>query len=163
MNAKQTVMVLQGDVELEALSNTACPWYDPDSREREIQFREGYMIERISWEKGIQDCIYQVKGRTFTDLSFTKGETLAEYPGNDEIRRHADGTKFWFSYSSIPTFDEGDWLWDHIHHLAVYWDGDEVVLISCRHGAKIPRIKIYVGLEKSHAAFDRWLALLKKA
>ena len=56
MNEKQTVMVLQGDVELETLSNTAFPWYDPDSKEREIQFREAYVIERNDWDKGIQGC-----------------------------------------------------------------------------------------------------------
>ena len=163
MNEKQTVMVLQGDVELETLSNTTYPWYDPDSREREIQFREGYSIERIHWDEGIQDCVYQINGRIFTDLSFAKGETLAEYPDHYEIRRHADGTKFLFFYSSIPTFDEGDWLWDHISHLVVYYDGNEVILISCRHGAKIPRIKVYIGLEKSNSNFDRWLTLLKNA
>lgn len=101
-------MVLQGDVELETLSNTAFPWYDPDSKEREIQFREAYVIERNDWDKGIQGCVYQINGREFTDLSFAKGKTLAEYPDRYEIRQHMDGTKFLFYYSSIPTFDDAD-------------------------------------------------------
>lgn len=163
MNVKQTVIVVQGNVQLDKMSDTSYPWYDPDSREREIQFREAHVIERIDWDKGIQDCVYQIGGRKFTDLSFTKGETLAECPDRYEIRKHIDGTKFLFHYSSIPTFDDADWLWDHMNHLAVYYDGDEVVLIVCRHGTKIPRIKIYVGLEKSNSNFDRWLTILKNS
>lgn len=52
------------------------------------------MIERHIWDKGIQGCIYQVQGREFTDLSFVKGKTLAEFPDNYEIRERTDGTKF---------------------------------------------------------------------
>ena len=74
-----------------------------------------------------------------------------------------DGTKFLFYYSSIPTFDDADWLWDHIGHLVVYYDGGEVVLISCRHGAKLPSIKVYIGWDKSNSNFARWLTLLKNA
>lgn len=163
MSVKQPVIVSQGNVQLESLVSTAYPWYDPDSKEREIQFHEAYVIERNDWDKGIQGCVYQINGREFTDLSFAKGKTLAEYPDRYEIRQHMDGTKFLFYYSSIPTFDDADWLWDHIGHLVVYYDGNEVVLISCRHGAKIPRIKVYIGLEKSNSNFDRWLTLLKNA
>lgn len=161
MDAEQKVNVIQGDVERKALKDTAHPWYDSDTKEREIKFREAYIIERNDWDKGIVDCIYQIKGRTFTDLSFARGETLARYPDLWELRQHMDGTKFLFNYSRIPTFDESDWIWDNTSYLVVYWDGDEAVLISCRHGVKIPRIKIYIGLEKSNPNFDRWLAILK--
>ena len=163
MDAKQAVIVLQGNVQLNAKPNTTYSWFGPVSMDRELKFREAYEIERNDWNNGIQGCIYQVKGREFTDLSFVKGKTLEEYPDDYEIREHMDGTKFLFSYSSIPTFDYADRLWDSTSHIAVYEMGNEVVLLSCRHGAKIPRIKIYVGLEKSIPSFDRWLSVLKEA
>lgn len=163
MDAKRTVIVLQGNVQLNAVPNTTYSWYGPVSMDRELKFREAYEIERNDWNNGIQGCIYQVQGREFTDLSFTKGNTLAEFPDDYEIREHVDGTKFLFSHSSIPTFDYADRLWDSIRHIAVYEIENEVVLLSCRHGAKIPRIEIYVGLEKSIPSFDRWLSVLKEA
>ena len=180
MDAKRTVIVLQGNVQLNAVPNTTYSWYGPVSMDRELKFptyswygpvsmdrelkfREAYEIERNDWNNGIQGCIYQVKGQEFTDLSFVKGKTLAEYPDDYEIREHMDGTKFLFSYSSIPTFDYTDRLWASTSYIAIYEIENEVVLLSCRHGAKIPRIEIYIGLEKSVPSFDRWLYVLKES
>lgn len=163
MDAEQSVIVLQGNVQLNTKPNATYSWYGPVSMDRELKFREAYVIERNNWDKGIQGCIYQVKGREFTDLSFVKGKTLAEYPDDYEIREHMDGTKFIFSYSSIPTFDYTDRLWASTSYIAIYEIENEVVLLTCRHGAKIPRIEIYIGLEKSVPSFDRWLRVLKEA
>ena len=163
MDAEQSVIVLQGNVQLNTKPNATYSWYGPVSMDRELKFREAYVIERNNWDKGIQGCIYQVKGREFTDLSFVKGKTLAEYPDDYEIREHMDGTKFIFSYSSIPTFDYTDRLWASTSYIAIYEIENEVVLLSCRHGAKIPRIEIYIGLEKSVPSFDRWLYVLKES
>lgn len=163
MDAKQAVIVLQGNVQLNAKPNNTYSWFGPVSMDRELKFREAYEIERNDWNNGIQGCIYQVKGREFTDLSFVKGKTLAEYPDDYEIREHMDGTKFLFSYSSIPTFDYADRLWDSTSYTAIYEIENEVVLLSCRHGAKIPRIEIYIGLEKSVPNFSKWLTTLENA
>ena len=48
-----------------------------------------------------------------------KGKTLLEHLDYNEIRIHADRTKFFFPYESLPTFDPGDRDWDSMCHIAV--------------------------------------------
>ena len=60
MDAKQAVIVLQGNVQLNAKPNTTYSWFGPVFMDRELKFREAYEIERDDWNNGIQGCIYQV-------------------------------------------------------------------------------------------------------
>ena len=82
-------------------------------------------------------------------------EGLSE--NNDTIRH---GTKFLFEGSSSPTFDLEDRLWSGVSKTVAYRDGGGVHLIHCMHGYQIPRIFIFLELEKSIPSFDEWMKQL---
>ena len=152
------VQVIMGNERATLLDNSSFRFAGLVSEDRELCFREAYEIERVDWGKGIQGCVYRVGSREFEDLSCMKGETIRKLEIPDyELRLHADGTRFLFQYEDIPTFDSSDREWDSTFNMCVYRDGETVVVIRCSHGYKIPRIRIFIGLEKSVEKFTRAL------
>ena len=154
------VVVLSGKAEVKVISKPVYKWEGKTGEDRELVFRSAYVIAPPGLGEGVSSVAFRVHTREFCDLSFLKGETVQKYPGNKEIRRYADGTPFMFSYERIPTFDSGDREWDSACHLAVYADADGINMIHCRHGYKVPRIEVYIGLVKSIPAFTEWLERL---
>lgn len=160
MTEKKGILILSGNAVVNALSKPVYLWAGKFDEDRELIFSKAYEIEPNHYGEGISNVTFRVHSRKFKDLSFLNGKTLQEYPDHNEIRRHADGTKFYFSYESIPTFDSGDREWDSMSHLAVYADDEGINMIHCRHGYAIPKIKVYIGLKKSIPAFNLWLERL---
>lgn len=160
MTEKKDILIMSGNAMVNALSEPVYQWAGRLDEDRELVFSKAYEIAPTHYGEGISDVVFRVHSREFKDLSFLYGETLQEYPNHNEIRRHADGTKFYFSYESIPTFDSGDREWDSMSHIAVYADDEGINMIHCRHGYAIPRIKVYIGLKKSIPAFNLWLERL---
>lgn len=158
---EEELALVRGNVEVKPVEDAGYRWPGPVSQDCMLKFRKAYVLEGRDSGNGIKNCVYRIHGRELTDLSFLYGDTLANYPDNYEIRMHADGTKFLFSYTSIPTFDFGDRLWSGVAHTAVYCDEEGVNLLHSLHGARIPRIEIYIGLTRSIPAFDAWLKLLR--
>ena len=157
MNSSKDVVIVNGKGIVSVIRKPVYRWSGRISEDRELVFKRAYEIAPPRVGEGISDLVFQVHDREFEDLSFLKGETLQEFSDGYEIRRHADGTKFLFSYSSVPTFDSGDREWDSISHIVVYADDAGINMIHCRHGYAIPRIKVYVGLMKTVPAFTTWL------
>lgn len=160
MPDNQDIVILSGEATVTSLSKPSYQWAGRINEDRELIFKHAYKIERRSWDRGIENCFYRVHNREFKDLSCMSGDTLQKFPDDYEIREHADGTKFMFSYGSIPTFDSADREWDSMCHTAVYCDDYGINMIRCRHGYKIPHIEIYLGLIKSIPGFSAWLKLL---
>ena len=102
--------------------------------ERDLVFKKAYEIASTHLREGISNLAFRVYNREFKDLSFLEGEILQEYPDRHEIRKHADGTKFMFLYSGVPTFDFEDRVWDSMVHIAVYADAYGINMIHCSHG-----------------------------
>lgn len=155
------LVLVCGKAAIKPLDDTSYRWEGPVNQGCTLKFRRAYALEELSPGNGIKDCVYQIHGRKFTDLSFLHGDTLEKYPDNYQIRKHEDGTKFLFSYTSIPTFDLEDRLWDGVAHTAVYCDDEGFNLLHSRHGASISKIEIYIGLIRSIPVFDEWLKLLR--
>lgn len=160
MFGKKDIRVLSGYGLVKTLSRPVCLWPGKRDEDRELVFKRAYEIKPKYPKEEISDLTFRVHSREFRDLSFLDGETLQKYPDENEIRRHADGTKFCFSYESIPTFDFGDRKWDSARHIVVYADDDGIHMIRCHHGYAIPGIEVYIGLQKSVPAFDVWLERL---
>lgn len=152
MFGKKKVEILRGNVRLSKLEKTTYRWSGPISEDNQLYFKSAYILEPLNAEKGIEDCVFRVRGRKFTDLSFLEGETLSEVSEDDQIRKHKDGTLFWFSYATIPTFDSCDRIWHSVSHTVVYSDRAGYHMIHCSHGYKVPRIEVYIGLIKSASA-----------
>ena len=142
MSERPDIIITTGAVKIKTLEDTKYLWYGSKDDDRELQFQKAYMIERTNWNEGIRNCGYRVHEREFTDLSF------------------ANGTRFLYRLSYIPTFDSDDRDWDGYSRTVVYRDSEGVNIIHCRHGYLIPRIECYIGLTKSTPAFDEWLKLL---
>ena len=159
----EDVVIIQGNVIVKEISKPIFEWSGKADDDRELVFNRAYEIAPPYLGEGISNMVFRVHNREFKDLSFLNGETLQEYPHHNEIRKHADGTKFMFSYNNIPTFDSGDREWDSAVHITVYADESGINLIHCRHGYKVPRIKVYIGLQKSIPAFTEWLEKLENA
>lgn len=153
--------LVRGKVAIKLLDDTSYRWMGPVNQDCTLKFRQAYALEELGSGNGIKDCVYRIHGREFTDLSFLYGDTLEKYPDNYQIRKHEDGTKFLFAYTSIPTFDFEDRLWDGVAHTAVYCDDEGVNLLHSRHGTLISKIEIYIGLTRSISIFDEWLKLLR--
>ena len=159
----EDLVLLSGqDVALRSLEKTTYtdfPVYNGQSIE--LTFGRAYALYRINWDYGISDCTYSIHGREFKDLSFGIGETVEKIDDNDSIghslRIYPDGKKFIFAFEEIPTFDSGDRVWDSVRHVALYCDDKGVNLIHCQHGYQIPRIEIYIGLNKIAPGFSKWL------
>ena len=154
------VKVFSDKVSIKKMENTKFQWRGEYGDDLELIFEQAFCISPIDRNKGINDCIFTIHDRRFTDLSFLNGKTINEYPDDYEIREHDDGTKFLFSFVDIPTFDSEDRVWDSMDHLAVYCDDTDIVLIQCKHGYEIPRINIYIGLKRSVPVFTEWLKLM---
>lgn len=154
------VIVLSEHEKVEEQKRTTYLWPGSYKQDHELVFRRAYEIAHIEFGTPLKNCRYRVNEREFVDLSFLKGETIEEYEGYSEIRRHKDGTLFLFSYEDIPTFDSEDRDWDGMSHCAVYCDEKGVNLIRCRHGYFAARINIYIGLKKAFPDFMQWLERL---
>lgn len=156
LDLKQDAQILQGDADMALLDKAEFHWLE---YRNVLSFEKAYRINRKSYDTGIRDCIYIIRGRMFTDLSCMKGETIMkiedEKSKNDvyELRAYPDGGKFIFYVGTKPIFDSGDREWDHYSAVAVYADEQGVNLIHCTHGYKIPRIDIYLGLKKAGPFF----------
>ena len=160
---RRNVVVLSGTAELNELPNPACEWSGRIDEDRTLVFTNAYSIERKDWSHGIENCVYRVHDREFTDLSCMSGKTLQKYSDGSELREHEDGTVFLFSRGSIPTFDSGDREWDSMSLTALCCDSEGVTLIRCCRGYKIPKITIYTGLRKTTREFTEWLNRLPAA
>ncbi len=156
---EQDVRILEGDENVERIDNTVFLWFQAGSKRNILEFQKAFQIRYRNYDAGIRDCTYIVRGRTFTDLSCMKGETVVEIDDKKdkddvyEVRAYSDGRKFIFHGSTKPTFDFADREWDHYGDLAVYADEQGVNLIHCSYGYKIPRIDIYLGLKKAGPFF----------
>ena len=127
----------------------------------QFEFAEIYQIEHTN-HGGIQDCVWKVNGRIFTDLSCLQGDLIKDFTTdrNDclyRLKKYSDGTKFLFYREEIPTFDDGDREWDSMKYRAVYCDNRGVNLIHCHEGYRLARINICVGMKKVSKEFFRWL------
>lgn len=167
MDSKRDIQILQGDVNVKMLDKTDFLWFQTDDKRNILVFEKAFEISYENSDKGIRDCTYMVRGRTFTDLSCMKGETIKEIEGKEhtddvyEVRAYPDGGRFIYHSIIKPTFDSGDREWDHYGALAVYADEQGINLIHCSYGYKIPRIKIYLGLKKAGPFFAPILEYLQ--
>lgn len=152
------VAVLSGNVTLGEISWTTFHWEGEYRKDHGLVFAHAYTIEHCN--EGINNCVYTVHGRKFTDLSFVQGKTIQQFSEGHEIREHEDGTRFLFVYKELPTFDSGDRVWGSTEHIAVYSDKYGINLIRCEHGYAIPRIYIYVGLTNIPPVFEEWVKIL---
>ena len=160
--SEDVVLPLGQNIALKSIEKTTYTDFTmSDGQTVELTFDRAYEIEHINWDYGIRDCTYLIHGREFKDLSFCRGETVEEIDDNDSmghsLRIYPDGKKFIFAFKEIPTFDSGDRVWDSVRHVAIYCDDEGVNLIHCQHGYQIPRIKIYIGLNKIAPEFSKWL------
>lgn len=161
MISSKDIEVFSGNVVIEQIDKPVFNWEGQFDDDRELLFKSAYEIAHSCIEEGISNLTFRVHHRFFQNLSFLEGEILQEFPRGYGIRRHADGTKFLFSYKEIPTFDSGDREWDSMRHIAVYADEMGINLIHCSHGYAVPRIQVYIGLVKSIPAFNEWLEMLR--
>lgn len=161
-----SVTILSGEnVKLNVSENKSYAWSDPVNKTIPLEFSEVYEITHIDWSRGIQDCVWQLHGRIFTDLSCLKGKTIKEFPVKRKdyyysLKHYSDGKKFLFYSEEVPTFDSGDREWDSMKYRAVYCDEHGVNLIHCHEGYKLGRFNICVGLKKAGADFFIWLAYI---
>lgn len=163
MGEASVVIVSGKNVVLDPVEETTFIWREPNFKPNmTLEFSKAYEIRRIDWNEGIHDCVWQLNGRTFTDMSCLKGKTIKKfYTGRDDysyhLRQYEDGKKFLLYYEEIPTFDSGDREWDSMKLRALFCDDYGVNLVHCHEGYKLPSIKIRVGLKKASAEFLRWL------
>lgn len=154
------VLIVQGDEVICTPKAGTFRWTGPYNADCELRFKRAFVLDRKNWNVGISECVYRVRNREFKDLSFAKGTTLRTFPDGSQLRVHEDGTKFLFEGSSSPTFDLEDRLWSGVSKTVAYQDGGGVHLIHCMHGYQIPRIFIFLELEKSIPSFDEWMKQL---
>jgi|GEM_PF-2994407 len=155
------VKILSGDVVLSQLEVATCLWQEPSRKRYDLEFAQAFEIEHKDWDKGIQGCEYLVGNKKFVDIDFLDGKTLKtffdEYGDGLKLKTFSDGRKFLYRYEEVPTFDSDDRVWDSIDEFGVFYDGEGVNMINCRHGYRIPRINIYLRLRKADRDFLRWL------
>lgn len=151
-----SVKVLSGDVVLNRLEDTVCHWEEPRNKRYKLIFEQAFEIERKDWDKSLQDCDYEVCGRKFHDIDFLDGTTLKTFYDDDgdglKLKTFSDGKKFLYRYEEVPTFDSDDRVWDSIDEFGLFYS-DGVHMINCRHGYRIPRIVIYLNLQKADRDF----------
>lgn len=133
---------------------------------RNLEFERAYELEgSFLDDRNIENCVYRVNGREFTDLSFVKGTLLENLKGNGkngvELMQYEDGTKFLLFHYDVPTFDIYDREYDGNCLAVVYHDENGVKLIHCHYGYNLPRIYFYFNLQESNAEFDKWLEYIK--
>lgn len=160
----EPVKILNGkNVVLDIVEDNIYTWTEPTfGKGVTLEFSKAYVIGRKDWGEGIQDCVWQLNGRTFCDMSCLKGKLIKKFPSKRsdysyQLRHYSDEKKFLFYSEEIPTFDSDDREWDSMKYRALYCDDYGVNLIHCHEGYKLPRINICVGLKKASAEFFRWL------
>ena len=161
---QESVTILSGEnVALNVLEEKVFSWTEPNFDVKMVlEFSKVYELERIDWDAGIRDCVWDVNGRTFRDLSCLQGKVIKKFPSGRsdysyQLRQYSDGTKFLFYCEEIPTFDSGDREWDSMKYRVLFCDKYGVNLIHCHAGYKLPRINICTGLKKASAEIIRWL------
>ncbi len=131
---------------------------------KNVEFERAYELENSAHDD-IENCVYRVNGREFTDLSFAKGTLLENLKGDErngvKLKQYEDGTKFLLFHYDVPTFDSSDREYDGNCLAAVYRDDSGVKLIHCHYGYKLPRIRFYLNLKKSNEEFDKLLEYIK--
>lgn len=131
---------------------------------KNVEFIRAYELENSAHDD-IENCVYRVNGREFTDLSFAKGTLLENLKGDErngvKLKQYEDGTKFLLFHYNVPTFDSSDREYDGNCLAAVYRDDSGVKLIHCHYGYKLPRICFYLNLKKSNEEFDKLLEYIK--
>lgn len=143
------------------MEDTVFHWKDPTGQGFTLTFKEAFDLKHAEIGEDISGCPFRIHERTFTGLSFLRGDTLAAYGGSHQLRKHADGTLFLFSYASTPTFDFSDRLWSGVSHTVIYRDKQGVTLLHCHHGAYAANIEVYLGLAEANPSFDPWLKRLE--
>ena len=158
------VKILSGEnVALKISEENIYVWREADFRiKMTLEFGKIYEIDHVNWDDGIKNCVYDVNGRTFKDLSCLKGKVIKKFPMTRDdcgyqLRQYPDGKKFLFYWEDIPTFDDGDREWDSMKYRAVFCDDNGINVIHCHEGYKLPRIYICVGMKKASEEFLRWL------
>lgn len=140
-------------------SKGAVSWPESD-REDMLIFKTICKIEPTNRSEGVTGCCFRVRRRAFRDLSFQEGRVIQSYGEGCELREHEDGTGFLFFEEDIPTFDSEDREWDSVNQITLYEDAGEILLICCKHGYRIPRIEVYIGLVHATTEFAEWLKRL---
>ena len=145
---------------LRELPNPTFAWENGNGKVCELIFQRAYSIDKKKWDADISGCAYRIHRRKFRDLSFMEGEVVRALPDGGEVRAHADGTRFLYFHKNIPTFDSEDRTWDGNGQTVAYRDDAGTHLIYCRHGYRIPKIQVFIGLVKSAPEFEEKLRLL---
>ncbi len=157
----EPIKILSGKATLKRLEKTSCSWIDSTGEKITLEFSQAYEIERDNYNEGLQDCEYLIHCRKFVDLDFMDNKTLKTFFDDNNtgyrLKKFEDGQKFLYSYEDVPTFDSDDRVWDSIDEFGIFFDDEGIHMINCRHGYKIPRIKIYLNLQKADKDFLRWL------
>lgn len=163
----EAVKILSGEnVALKISEEKIFEWREPSfDIKMTLEFAESYEIEHVDWHRGIQDCVYQVNEKIFTDLSCMKGDIIRKFPSTRSdyrytLRKNSDGEKFLHYSEDIPIFDSGDGEWDSTKLRALYFDRQGINLIHCHTGYHLPHIKICVGLKKASPETVRWLVYI---
>lgn len=163
MNSESVVILSGENVVLDPVDELTFVWREPNFEPNmTFEFSKVYEIRRTDWSEGVRNCVWQLHGRTFQDMSCLKGKVIKKfYTGREDysyqLRQYEDGKKFLFYSEEIPTFDSGDREWDSMKYRALFCDDYGVNLIHCHEGYKLPRISICVGLKKASAEVMRWL------
>lgn len=166
MNDESVVILSGKNVALNILENNIFQWTEPNfTVKTTLEFSKVYEIEHTDWSEGIRDCVWQLNGRKFHDLSCLKGKTIKKFSSGRsdfsyQLRQYPDGKKFLFYSEEIPTFDEGDREWDSMKYRALFCDEHGVNLVHCHEGYRLARINICVGLKKVGAEMLQWLVYI---
>ena len=162
------VLILEGEYTLKPASVTHFDWEDMEGKRYRLDFEAAYTIEPNSLSGAIRNCVYQVSGQRFKDLSFMKGKITKQIFAKDkygvrvnyDVIRYPSGIKSLKHYHNIPTFDSDDREWDGDYCVAIYQGETGINLLHSQSGYKIPRIHIFLGLKKSEPDFSEWLGYL---
>ena len=159
-----SVIILSGNnVVLDPVEEKTYVWREPNFETKmTLEFSQVYELRHTDWSEGIRNCVWQLNGRTFQDMSCLNGEVIKKFhtKRNDysyQLRQYSDGKKFLFYCEEIPTFDSGDREWDSMDYRALFYDDCGINLVHCHEGYKLPRINICVGLKKASPEIMRWL------
>ena len=160
----EKISLLKGEAKITRLKDTVYKHNTLKDESRELNFADAYTIEPKVWGDGLRDCSYQINGNKFTDLSCLRGTVIKkmgkEHDGKQNLMMLECGLKAVLQQREIPTFDMDDREWDGNAYTLFYRDKKGVNLIYCRCGYKIPRIYVYIGLQKSTPDIDEQLKLL---
>ena len=167
MNAENLIecpiTVLTDKAKVTPTDDLSYNWNAPDKKFVKLEFEKAFEIEPVTWGEGLRDCEYKIFDRQFKDLNFVRGKDLKnffeeKFTGYKLILKTFPNSqqKFLYQREDVPTFDSDDREWDGDKDCVIYFDR-EIILLSCRSGYKVPRIKIYIGLKKAPTDFKNWL------